>query len=141
MRVPILRVPAHRSARGGGGGAAQQRARAALSRTGIAHLAWSAAVLAAAAIVIGLELAATCPPGGPIAFGDCETVRPFAIGVVALAAGLYVAGLSAVRWWTQGLQRRGLADGRAARDWYLLAGGLGLIVAPLLAFTLASALR
>jgi hypothetical protein len=61
--------------------------------------------------------------------------------VIALAAGLYVAGLSAVRWWTLGLQRRGLADRRAARDWYLLAGGLGLIVAPLLAFTLASGLR
>ncbi|HYI65613.1 MAG TPA: hypothetical protein VEW95_01670 [Candidatus Limnocylindrales bacterium] len=94
-----------------------------------------------AAIVIGLELSATCPPGGPLAFADCDDVRPFAIGVVALSAVLYVTGLSAVRWWTLGLQRRGLADGRAARDWYLLAGGLGLIVAPLLAFTLASALR
>jgi len=68
-------------------------------------------------------------------------VRPFAIGVVALAAITYVGGLSAVRWWTSGLLRRGLADTRAARDWYLLAGGLGLLIAPLLAFTLASALR
>jgi len=68
-------------------------------------------------------------------------VRPFAVGVVALAAVLYVAGLSAVRWWTTGLRGRGLADARAARDWYLLAGGLGLLIAPLLAFTLASALR
>ncbi len=98
-------------------------------------------ILVAAASVIGLELASPCPPGGPIAFGDCERVRPFAIGVVALAAVLYVVGLSAVRWWTRGLQRRGVADRRAARDWYLLAGSLGLIVAPLLAFTLASALR
>jgi len=98
-------------------------------------------ILVAAAFVVGLELASACPPGGPIAFGDCERVRPFAIGVVALAAGLYVVGLSAVRWWTRGLQRRGVADRRAARDWYLLAGSLGLIVAPLLAFTLASALR
>ena len=95
----------------------------------------------AAAAVIGLELTATCPPGGPIAFGDCEHVRPFAIGVAGLAAVLYVAGLSAVRWWTGSLLRRRVADARAARDWYLLAGGLGLIVAPLLAFTLASALR
>lgn len=86
-------------------------------------------------------MAATCPPGGPIAFGDCDRVRPFAIGVVALSALLYVAGLSAVRWWTVGLRRRGVADVRAARDWYLLAAGIGLIVAPLLAFTLASALR
>ncbi|MBA2644713.1 MAG: hypothetical protein H0U80_04645 [Solirubrobacterales bacterium] len=94
-----------------------------------------------AAILVGLELWSTCPPGGPLAFGDCDDVRPFAIGVVALSAALYVTGLSAVRWWTLGLQGRGLADRRAARDWYLLAGGLGLIVAPLLAFTLASALR
>lgn len=68
-------------------------------------------------------------------------MRPFAIGVVGLAAILYVAGLSAVRWWTTGLLGRGLADPRGARDWYLLAGGLGLLIAPLLAFTLASALR
>ena len=76
-----------------------------------------------------------------MAFGDCARVRPFAVGVVGLAAVLYVAGLSAVRWWTTGLHRRGVADARAARDWYLLAGGLGLLIAPLLAFTLVSALR
>jgi hypothetical protein len=91
--------------------------------------------------VIGVELTATCPPGGPIAFGDCAHVRPFAIGVVGLAAVLYVVGLSAVRWWTLGLRRRGVADARAGRDWYLLAAGLGLAMAPLLAFTLVSALR
>jgi hypothetical protein len=68
-------------------------------------------------------------------------VRPFSIAVVALAAALYVIGLSGVRWWTGGLVRRGVADARAARDWYLLAGGLGLLIAPLLAFTLASGLR
>lgn len=68
-------------------------------------------------------------------------MRPFAIGVVGLSALLYVAGLSAVRWWTVGLRRRGVADERASRDWYLLTAVLGIIVAPLLAFTLASALR
>ena len=68
-------------------------------------------------------------------------MRPFAIAVIALAAVLYVIALSAVRWWTVSLQRRGVADARASRDWYLLAGGLGLLIAPLLAFTLASALR
>jgi hypothetical protein len=52
-----------------------------------------------------------------------------------------VVGLSAVRWWTGSLRARGVADGRAARDWYLLAALLGMIVAPLLAFTLVSALR
>ncbi len=91
--------------------------------------------------MIWLELASPCPGGGPLAFGDCVDVRPFAIGVVALAAGLYVAGLSAVRWWTAGLVARGVADRRAARDWYLLAAALGLLAVPLLAFTIASGLR
>jgi len=61
--------------------------------------------------------------------------------VVLLSAALYVTGLTAVLAWTSGLRRRGVADARAARDWYLLAAALGLGVAPLLAFTLASALR
>jgi hypothetical protein len=68
-------------------------------------------------------------------------VRPFAIGVVGLAAVVYVIGLSAVRWWTGGLVRRGVADPVSARDWYLLAAGLGLLIAPLLSFTLVSTLR
>jgi hypothetical protein len=88
-----------------------------------------------------LELTAPCPPGGPIAFGSCEAVRPFAVALVLLAAALYVSGLSAVMAWTTGLRNRGVADDRAARDWYLLAAGVGLLVAPLLAFTLLSALR
>lgn len=95
-----------------------------------------------AAGLIGFELSVACPPGGPLTLGgSCEAVRPFVIGVVGLAAVLYAIGLSGVRWWTAGLRRRGLADARAARDWYLLAAGLGLVVAPMLAFTLASALR
>ena len=61
--------------------------------------------------------------------------------MVLLSAALYVTGLTAVLAWTSGLRRRGVADARAARDWYLLAAALGLGVAPLLAFTLASALR
>lgn len=61
--------------------------------------------------------------------------------MVTLSAVLYVGGLTAVRWWTTGLVRRGVADGSAARDWYLLAAVIGLPVAPLLAFTLVSALR
>ena len=63
------------------------------------------------------------------------------MGVTGAAAVLYVIGLSAVRRWTAGLRRRGLADARAGRDWYLLAAVLGLAVAPLLAFTLVSGLR
>lgn len=61
--------------------------------------------------------------------------------MVLLSAALYVTGLTAVLAWTTGLRRRGVADARAARDWYVLAAALGLGVAPLLAFTLASALR
>jgi hypothetical protein len=68
-------------------------------------------------------------------------VRPFVIGVVAVAAVLYVIGLSAVRLWTLVLFERGVADERAARDWYLLAAALGMLIAPLLAFTLVSGLR
>jgi len=98
-------------------------------------------VLAAAGALILAELRAPCPGGGPIAFGDCVAVRPFAIGVVALAAALYAIGLSAVLWWVGSLRARHVADAAAARDWYLLAAALGLLVAPLLAFTLASALR
>jgi hypothetical protein len=52
-----------------------------------------------------------------------------------------VTGLSGVLWWTAGLRQRGVADAGAARDWYLLTAAIGLVVAPLLAFTLASALR
>jgi len=63
------------------------------------------------------------------------------VGVLGFAALLYVAGLSAVLAWVSGLRRRGVADATAARDWYLLAGSVGLPVAPLLAFTLLSALR
>jgi hypothetical protein len=90
---------------------------------------------------IGLELGTPCPPGGPLAFGDCAKVRPFVVGVLGLAALLYVGGLSAVLAWVGGLRRRGVADGIATRDWYLLAAVIGLPVAPLLAFTLLSALR
>jgi hypothetical protein len=63
------------------------------------------------------------------------------LGVLGLAAGLYVVGLSAVLAWVSGLRRRGLANDVAARDWYLLAALVGLPIAPLLAFTLISALR
>ena len=100
----------------------------------------SALALSAATGAVAVELGAVCPPGGPLAFGSCA-VRPFAIGVVLLASVLYVTGLSAVLAWTGGLRRRGVADARSARDWYLLAALVGLLVAPLLAFTVLSALR
>jgi hypothetical protein len=34
-----------------------------------------------------------------------------------------------------------VAEGSAARDWYLLAAVIGLAIAPMLAFTLVSAVR
>ena len=76
-----------------------------------------------------------------MSIGNCAAVRPFAVGVAGLSAALYVTGLSGVLAWVAGLRRRGVADARAARDWYLLAALIGLPVAPLLAFTLVSALR
>ena len=69
------------------------------------------------------------------------TLRPFILGVLGLGAALYVGALTAVLAWVSGLRRRGVADPRAARDWYLLAAAVGLPIAPLLAFTLVSALR
>lgn len=98
-------------------------------------------MLLGAGLLVAAEMGSPCPPGGPLAFGSCAAVRPFATGVVLLAAALYVTGLTAVLAWTRSLRRRSLADERAARDWYLLAAGIGLLVAPLLAFTLASGLR
>lgn len=106
----------------------------------LAHLAWCALVALAAIGLVAAELSAACPPGGPLAFGACETVRPFAVAVVVLAAGLYLIGLTAVLAWTSRLRRQG-ADPRGARDWYLIAAALGLLAAPLLSFTTLSALR
>ena len=63
------------------------------------------------------------------------------MGVLLLAATLYVVGLTGVLAWTSGLRRRGVAEARSARDWYLLAAVVGLLVAPLLSFTILSALR
>jgi hypothetical protein len=98
-------------------------------------------VVVVAGGLTAVELSAPCPPGGPLSFGSCVALRPLTIPVLLLAAGLYVGGLTAVLAWTSGLRRRGVADPRAARDWYGLAALLGVLIAPLLAFTLISALR
>jgi hypothetical protein len=113
----------------------------AISRLVLAHLTWSLVVAGGVAGLVAVELSSPCPPGGPLALGNCAALRPFSLGVLGLGAALYVAGLSAVLLWVSGLRRRGVADGAAARDWYLLAAAVGLPVAPLLAFTLLSALR
>jgi len=97
-------------------------------------------VLAVAGLLIGSELVAPCPPGGPLSFGQCA-LRPIAPLVVGVGALLYVSGLSAVVVWIRRLRRRRLGDPTAAREWYLLAAVLGAPIALLLAFTLVSALR
>jgi hypothetical protein len=97
-------------------------------------------VLAVAVGLTLIELTSPCPAGGPLSFGSCA-IRPLTVPVLLLAAVLYVIGLSAVLAWTSGLRGRGVADRRAARDWYGLAAILGLLITPLLAFTVVSALR
>ena len=98
-------------------------------------------MLVGVASLVALELAAPCPAAGPLGFGSCERIRPLAISTVVLAALLYVGGLTGVLVWVGGLIGRGVADRTAARDWYLVAAGVGLVAAPLLAFTLVSAFR
>ena len=88
-----------------------------------------------------MDLAAPCPGGGPIDFGDCTRVRPLAVATLAVAALLYGGALTAVLWWVRGLLRRRVADPRTARDWYVLVAAIGLLACPLLAFTLVSAFR
>jgi hypothetical protein len=102
----------------------------------VLHAAWSVIVLAVAGLLIGAELGAPCPPGGPLSFGQCA-LRPIVPPVVGVGALLYVGGLSAVVVWI----RRRLGDPAAACEWYLLAAVLGAPIALLLAFTLVSALR
>ena len=96
--------------------------------------------MAIAAALIFAELGAPCPPGGPLAFGQCA-LRPMVPQVVGLGAVLYVGALSAVVAWIGRLRRRRVGDPSAAREWYLVAAALGGPVALLLAFTLISALR
>lgn len=105
------------------------------------HVVWSLLVLLAAGALAAAELTAPCPGGGPIAFGSCDRIRPLAVATLAVAALLYVAGLTGVVVWVGGLRRRGVADARAGRDWYLVAAGVGLLATPLLAFTVVSAFR
>ena len=68
-------------------------------------------------------------------------MRPLAVATLVGAVALYVGGLTGVVAWVSGLVRRGIADRTAARDWYLVASVVGLVAAPLLAFTLVSAFR
>jgi uncharacterized Tic20 family protein len=56
--------------------------------------------------------------------------------VIALAAVLYVALLSAVvAWWARTSRRPGV-DPAGGRDWYVVAALVGVVIAPLLAFVI-----
>jgi hypothetical protein len=98
------------------------------------HLAWSGLVLAFAVIVTALEFTTACPPGGPLAVAGCDA-RPAVAGWLVLSALLYVIALTVVLRWAG--RRAGQAA--AVRDWYLLAAGAGLLIAPLTAFSVLAA--
>ena len=122
MRLPLLRVPAHHRPRGGRGRPAPHRARPPLSRRSPATSP-GAASSSPSPGSSSARAREPLSPGGPLAFGDCDACGP-SRSASSGSPRFYVVGLSAVRWWTAGLRRRGVADA-AARDWYLLAGGLG----------------
>jgi hypothetical protein len=105
----------------------------------LAHVAWSALVLLAAAAVIGLERSLACPPGGWLAL-DCGAGRDLVLALIGLSAVVYVVILSAVLAWAIRGARRPGADASSARDWYLVAALVGMVIAPLLAFTVLAGL-
>ncbi len=86
-----------------------------------------------------MELSTPCPPGGWLAV-DCGPTRDLVLGVIGLGAVLYVALLSAVVAWSARLARRPRADPHGGRDWYVVAALVGIVIAPLLAFTVLAGL-
>lgn len=82
---------------------------------------------------------APCQPGAFLAF-DCGSVRDLVLALIPLAAILYVAVLTAVVWWASRLAARPNADPHGGRDWYVVAALVGLVIAPLLAFTILAGL-
>jgi hypothetical protein len=62
------------------------------------------------------------------------------LALIGLSAVLYVALLTLVLAWSSRARRRGAGDPRGERDWYLLAAVLGLVMVPLLAFTVLAGL-
>ncbi len=71
---------------------------------------------------------------------DCGPTRALVLAVIGLGAILYVALLSAVVVWAARLRRLPGADPDAGRDWYLVAATVGVVIAPLLAFTVLAGL-
>ncbi|HEY7738506.1 MAG TPA: hypothetical protein VIC63_05705 [Candidatus Limnocylindria bacterium] len=62
------------------------------------------------------------------------------LALVGLSAVLYVAILSLVLAWSTRATRRSATTPDGDRDWYLLAALIGLVIAPLLAFTVLAGL-
>jgi len=58
------------------------------------------------------------------------------LALVGLGAVLYVVLLTAVVFWASRQAARPNADPHGGRDWYIVAALVGLVVAPLLAFTI-----
>jgi len=96
-------------------------------------------VLAAVGVLVGRELTTACPPGGWLAL-DCGPARDLVLALAALSAVLYVALLSAVVAWSARFARQPGVDPSGARDWYVVAAVVGLVITPLLAFTILAGL-
>ena len=84
-----------------------------MSRLLLAHLAWSAVVLGAAAAVIALERSTPCPPGGWLAL-DCGPSQDLFLALIGLSAVVYVVILSVVLAWATRATRRPGADPHGA---------------------------
>ena len=82
---------------------------------------------------------APCQPGAFLAF-DCGPFRDLVLALIPLAAILYVALLTGVIVWASRLAAKPNADPRGGRDWYVVAALVGLVIAPLLAFTILAGL-
>ncbi len=71
---------------------------------------------------------------------DCGPTRDLLLGVLGLGAALYVMLLSAVVLWSARLAKRPGVDPHGGRDWYIVAALVGVVIAPLLAFTILAGL-
>jgi hypothetical protein len=96
-------------------------------------------VLVGVGLLVRHEGSLACPPGGPLAF-DCGPLQDVVLTVAPLAALVYVALLSAVVAWTWRLSRYPNPDPTGGRDWYAVVSVVGLVIAPLLAFSILAGL-
>ncbi|MGH2489679.1 MAG: hypothetical protein ACRDFR_08705 [Candidatus Limnocylindria bacterium] len=96
-------------------------------------------MLAGVGLVVLREGTLGCPPGGPLAF-DCGPIQAVVLALAPLTAVVYVALLSAVLAWSWRLSRRPNPDPTGGRDWYAVVALVGLVIAPLLAFSILAGL-